>query len=96
MGKTIGEVSCHGREAGMIAGDFLRVRVEVDVSKPLYRGRRVVLDDDEEVWVSFSYEKLPNFCYWCGMVSHDDKDCDIWLSSKGSLSIESQGFGAWL
>ena len=49
IGKTIGEVSCHGREAEMLAGDFLRVRVEVDVSKSLCRGRRVVLDDDEEV-----------------------------------------------
>ena len=46
--------------------------------------------------MSFSYEKLPNFCYWCGMVCYNDKDCDIWLSSKGSLSIKSQEFGAWL
>lgn len=96
IGKSIGVVSCHGCEVEMIVGDFLRVRVEVDVSKPLYRGRRVVLDNDEEVWVSFCYEKLPNFCYWCGMVCHDDNDCDIWLSSKGTLSIESQEFGAWM
>ena len=39
IGKTIGAVLCHGREAEMIARDFLRVRVEVDVSKPLCRGR---------------------------------------------------------
>lgn len=96
IGKTTGIVSPHGREAKMIAGDFLRVRVEVDVSKPLCRGRKVILDDEEEVWVSFRYEKLPNFCYWCGMFCHDDKDCDIWLSSKGSLPLESQEFGAWM
>ena len=96
IGKTIGAVSCHGHEAETIAWDFLRVRVEVDVSKPLCRGRRVVLDDDEEVWVSFSYAKLLNFCYWCGMVCHDNKDSDIWLSSKGTLLIESQEFGAWM
>ena len=35
IGKTIGVLSQSGREAEMIAGDFLRVRVEVDVSKPL-------------------------------------------------------------
>lgn len=44
------------------------MRVEVDVSKPLCKGRRVILADDEEVWVSFNYEKLPNFCNWCGVV----------------------------
>lgn len=63
IGKTIGVLSFHGREAEMIAGDFLRVRVEVDISKPLYRGRKVILDDEEKVWVAFKYEKLPNFCY---------------------------------
>ena len=89
IGKTNGVVSCHRREAEMIAGDFLRIRVKVDVSKPLCRGRKVVLDNEKEVWVAFRYEKLPNFCYWCGMVCHDDKDCDLWLSSKGSLPLES-------
>lgn len=46
--------------------------------------------------MAFKYEKLPNFCYWCGLVSHDEKDCEHWLSSKGTLPIESQEFGAWL
>lgn len=96
IGKTLGMVSKLEREMDMIGGDFLQVRVEVDVSKPLCCGRKVVLDDEEEVWVSFKYEKLPNFCYWCGMVCHDDKDCDRWLSSKGSLPLNSQEFGAWM
>ena len=46
--------------------------------------------------MAFKHEKLPNFCYWCGLVSHDDKDCEHWLSSKGTLVIESQEFGTWL
>ena len=25
-------------------------------------------------WVSFKYERLPNFRYWCGLLSHDVKD----------------------
>ena len=27
------------------------------------------------------------------MVSHDDKDCEIWLASKGTLSLDKQGYG---
>ena len=88
IGKTIGVTLSYGCEAEMIAGDFLRIRVEVDVLKPLCRGRKV-FDNEVEVWVAFRYKKLPNFCYWCGMVCHDDKDCDLWLSSKGSLPLES-------
>ena len=74
----------------------MRIRVQVDVSKPLCRGPKVVFEDGKEGWVAFKHEKLPNFCYWCGLVSHDDKDCEHWLSSKGTLVIESQEFGTWL
>ena len=30
------------------------------------------------------------------MVSHDAKECSVWLSSKGSLSLEQQEYGLWL
>lgn len=43
-------------------------------------------DKDKEGWVSFRYERLPNLCYWCGSLTHDDKDCVIWLNSRGNLS----------
>lgn len=77
----------------MVGGTFLCVRVEVDISKPLCRGRKVGIIEDSEIWVAFKYEKLPNFCYWCGMVSHTDKDCDVWIGSKGKLRHEQQGYG---
>lgn len=30
------------------------------------------------------------------MVSHDAKECSVWLSSKGSLSLDQQEYGSWL
>ena len=47
-------------------GNFMRVRVKVDVTKPLSRGRKIGLRNCEESWASFKYEHLPNLCYWCG------------------------------
>ena len=96
IGETIGTVipSEHAKE--MVGGDFLRVRVEIDVSKPICRGRKIAINTDEFIWVAFKYEKLPNFCYWCGRVSHADKECEIWLASKGKLTQEQQEYGAWL
>ena len=96
IGETIGPISKTEHDKEMVGGTFLLVKVEVDVTKPLCRCRKVALNDDNEIWVSFKYEKLPNFCYWCGMVSHADKECDVWLSSKGSLSLDHEGYGNWL
>ena len=96
LGETLGEVSTKETEKEMVGGDFVRVRVKIDVSKPLSRGRRIVLDEDIETWVAFKYEKLTNFCYWCGMVSHEEKECEKWLAGKGSNPHKKQEYGAWL
>ena len=96
LGETLGEVSIEETEKEMVGGDFVRVRVRIDVLKPLSRVRRVVLDEDTKIWVSFKYEKLTNFCYCCGMVSHDEKECEKWLARKGANSHAKQEYGAWL
>ena len=46
--------------------------------------------------MSFKYERLPNICYWCGCLTHSDKDCDLWLDSEGTLDLESHRYGAWM
>ena len=96
IGRSIGEVSRASQSDELIGWNFLRTRVGIDVTRPLSRGRKVLISNDREVWVNFKYEKMPNFCYWCGMVSHDAKECKVWLSSKGSLSLDQQEFGPWL
>lgn len=58
----IGEV-CPTDLFEMEGRDFMRVRVIIDISKPLSRGRKITLYDDSVCWVSFKYERLPNFCY---------------------------------
>ena len=95
LGEKIGTISFAKNLNELFGGDFLQIRFKVHVSKPLYRGRRVALDDKDEVWVSSKYEKLPNFCYWCGKVSHMDKECEKWLASKGTLTLDQQVYGAW-
>lgn len=77
-------------------GSFIRVRVCVDISQQLCRGRLITLEDGREHWVSFKYERLPNLCYWCGLLTHGDRDCDKRIDNKGSLQQEDQQFGSWL
>ena len=77
-------------------GSFIRVRVRIDTSRPLCRGRLINLDDGKEHWVSFKYERLTNFYYWCGCATYVDRDCQLWIESEGSLNPADQQFGPWL
>ncbi|XP_065624928.1 uncharacterized protein LOC136065537 [Quercus suber] len=77
-------------------GSFIRVRVKVDISQPLCRGKLITLEDGKDHWVSFKYERLANLCYWCGCLTHTDRDCKLWFESEGSLKAEDQQFGPWL
>ena len=63
---------------------------------PLCRGRVITLEGGGKSWVSFKYERLSNLCYWCGRLSHDDKNCNLWINSKGTLKVENQQFGSCL
>ena len=95
LGEKIGTISSAKNLNELIGGDFLWIRFEVHVLKPLCKGCRVALNDKDEVWVSFKYEKLSNFCYWCGKVSYTDKEGEKWLASKGILTLDQQEYGAW-
>ena len=96
IGETIGSVINPKDLGEMLGANFMGVRVIVDASKPLCRGRKISWDAENEGWVAFMYERLPNICYWCGSASYDDKDCSLWLRSKGTLKSNVQQFGPWI
>lgn len=78
------------------SGHFIRVWVIIDIYLPLCRGRVVNLETGEKAWVSFKYERLPNLCYWCGRLTHNNKSCNLWIQSKGSPFVDQQQFGPYL
>ena len=97
LGRSIGEViraQVHDEDSG--SGRGMRVRVKVDITKPLNRGRRIGLSNGGEGWVSFQYERLPNFCYWCGIPTHGEKDCEVWLKTSEAEKDKEPEYGLWL
>lgn len=71
-------------------GEFLRVRIKVDLHKAIPRGRRVKLKRKSE-WVSFQYERLPRICFSCGVIKHGRGAC----LKQHPLGGEPQ-YGPWL
>ena len=60
IGETLGDVQRMDEQSEMIGGNFLKVRVAIDISQPLCRGRKISIEDGSEEWISFKYERLPN------------------------------------
>ncbi|KAM6586913.1 hypothetical protein CsatA_009518 [Cannabis sativa] len=55
--------------------DYMRIRVTIDLSKPLKRRMRLRKLDEEWFWITFKYENVPTFCFICGMLGHSERYC---------------------
>ena len=59
-------------------------------------GKKITIEGGEGKWVWFKYERLPNFCYRCGLLSHTLKDCPE-LGERNALGGNKElQYGAWL
>jgi hypothetical protein len=97
LGRSIGEViKTQVQDEDTGNGRCMRVRVKVDITKPLNRGRKIGLANGGEGWASFKYERLPNFCYWCGIPTHGERDCEDWLKTTEEEKEKEPEYGVWL
>ncbi|XP_042939500.1 uncharacterized protein LOC122274531 [Carya illinoinensis] len=94
--ESIGNVIRVDTEAdGRAWGRTLRVRVAVDIHKPLLRGKWIKFREKKH-WISFKYERLQNFCFQCGVLFHKGKDCTrLRPEHRGEEEAPTQ-FGPWL
>lgn len=76
----------------------VRIRVLLNLNKPLRRGAKIAIPNAEHLWISFKYERLPSFCYICGFLGHLKRECDVVDDRDEYLSLtdEKLPFGDWL
>lgn len=77
LGEIVGrveDVDTDGR--GVVWGEFLRVKIQMDLSKPLARGRMLKVQGKAR-WIPFQYERLPKFCFHCRVILHDKATCPM-------------------
>jgi hypothetical protein len=82
-------------EDGVVWGEYLRVKIRLDLSKLLARGRVLNLNGST-TWIAFQYERLPKFFFQCGVIRHGAAGG---LSKRGNPNQGEQKkvqFGTWL
>ncbi|XP_022156185.1 uncharacterized protein LOC111023135 [Momordica charantia] len=98
LGNAIGnfvDVDCN--EKGFSWGASLRIRVLIDITKPLRRGIKINIDGPMGgCWIPIQYERLPDFCYFCGVIGHSSHDCDARYLAAQDDSRATSEYGPWL
>ncbi|XP_024016311.1 uncharacterized protein LOC112089786 [Eutrema salsugineum] len=64
--------------------DYVRVKVKVDVSKPLRRSKIIKLPDGTTVTILYNYERVQKRCFTCQRLTHAQDKCPIFKSLKSS------------
>ncbi|XP_019190338.1 PREDICTED: uncharacterized protein LOC109184755 [Ipomoea nil] len=73
---------------------YYRVRVTIDATKPLKKQMKLKKDNGVWVLVDFRYERLPTFCFVCGIIGHGDRVCPKIV--QGVDLANGKPYGAWL
>ncbi|WCJ29321.1 hypothetical protein M5689_010964 [Euphorbia peplus] len=75
----MGEVVDIDEENIEITTAYVRVRIRWNVQRKLLRCLNIQgrTDVDEIIVIPMQYEKLPNFCYNCGIMGHVYNDCEL-------------------
>lgn len=76
-------------------GEFLWIRVAIDITKALPHCYKLRSEGEHVDW-ALKFERLPNFCYWCGWVNHGERDCEVFIQERGKLKKDEQQYGGWL
>ncbi|XP_074266449.1 uncharacterized protein LOC141589722 [Silene latifolia] len=69
----------------------IRIRVLYDIQVPLKASVPVRMKDGRTIEFTVKYERLPTYCYGCGLIGHGEKDCEDGPYEEDDLKV-----GEWL
>ena len=76
---------------------FIRIRVDVNITKPLLPSFFLPRPRLNDLWINLKYEKLPDTCFNCGLLDHDGRSCDINpLKLSNQFGVKFLAYGQWM
>lgn len=73
---------------------FMRIRITMDITKPLRSGMKMRKEGGECLWAEFKYERLPNFYFLYGIIKHTERFCHLFF--EGANEEIERSYGSWL
>ncbi|KAL9440546.1 hypothetical protein AB3S75_019254 [Citrus x aurantiifolia] len=74
--------------------NYIRLKVSLDVRKPLKRRMQLKRIEGEWFWVDFKYERLNVFCFICDLLGHTEHNCPTLYDSMESNAVRP--YGTWM
>ncbi|WKA07960.1 hypothetical protein VitviT2T_025728 [Vitis vinifera] len=72
--------------------DYMRIRIKFDVLKPLKKMINLKKPKGEGmIQVTIRYERLPTYCFQCGMLGHGEKFCRLNYATEKGVSVRNYG-----
>lgn len=95
LGNFFGEfLEYDAKNNALIWRECMRLRIRLDVRKPLKRKKKILKRDGKEFTMTCKYERLGEFCFLCGMVTHTERFCRRFIDKRGSEGEKE--WGLWL
>ncbi|KAJ9173813.1 hypothetical protein P3X46_016913 [Hevea brasiliensis] len=73
---------------------YMHIKVAIDIRVLLKRSKKVLTEKEYGFIVHFQYERLPIFCFLCGLLGHNENYCEKLFD--GMNGMKQKGWGAWL
>ncbi|KAL8457812.1 hypothetical protein ACS0TY_035621 [Phlomoides rotata] len=77
IASRCGEILEVGKDSTEGFGRNIRVKVNLDITQPLRTCLKIMSKEGRPAWIPFKFERLPSFCFLCGMIGHMKRECDF-------------------
>ncbi|KAL0322780.1 UNVERIFIED_CONTAM: Vacuolar protein sorting-associated protein [Sesamum angustifolium] len=97
IGNKLGQfIDMELSEQGHNWSSAWKLRISLNTSQPLKRALRLRTMTGADLLVTFTYARLPNFCYLCGKIGHIAKYCPLRYEEDFVDPGGAAPYGPWL